>query len=119
VLFDHRFDVGLLVARNQYEAVDVGCDPIVLGRRKFDLLETTFIAALTMEGQRLVDAVLFGTFLNPLIDGAKQLLVMCGSVREGHSPFSRKYAQEGNFRFPGKIYDPIGDDGSGTTAWSE
>ena len=48
MLFDHRFDVGPLVARNQYEALDVGCDPIVLGRRKFDLLETTFIAALTM-----------------------------------------------------------------------
>jgi hypothetical protein len=100
VLFDHRFDVGLLVARNQYEAVDVGCDPVVLGRRKFDLLETTFIATLTMEGQRLVDAVLFGTFLNPLVDGAKQFLVMCGSVREGHVPILPQYAQEGNFRFP-------------------
>jgi hypothetical protein len=100
VLFDHRFDVGPFVAWNQYEALDVGCDPIVLGRRKVDLLETTFIAALTMEGQRLVDAVLFGTFLNPLIDGAKQFLVMGGSVREGHMPILPQYAQEGNFRFP-------------------
>jgi hypothetical protein len=88
------------VAWNQYEALDVGCDPIVLGRRKFDLLETTFIAALTVEGQRLVDAVLFGTFLNPLIDGAKQFLVMCGSLREGHKPILAQYAQEMNFRFP-------------------
>jgi hypothetical protein len=94
VLFDHRFDIGLLVARNQYEALDVRCDPIVLSRRKFDLLETTFIAALTVEGQRLVDAVLFGTFLNALINAAKQFLVMCGSIREGHTPILPQYAQE-------------------------
>ena len=94
VLFDHRFDVGPLVAWNQYEALNVGCDPIVLSRRKFDLLETTFIAALTVEGQRLVDAVLFGTFLNPLIDGAKQLLVMCGSLREVHRTFLRIAQQQ-------------------------
>jgi hypothetical protein len=100
VPFDHRFDVGPLVAWNQYEALDVGCDPIVLGRKKFDLLETTLIAALTVEGQRLIDAVLFGTLLNPLIDGAKQFLVMCGSVREGHMSILPQYAQEGNFRFP-------------------
>jgi hypothetical protein len=99
VLFDHRFDVGLLVARNQYEALDVGCDPIVLGRSKFDLLETTFIAALTVERQRLVDAVLFGAFLNPLIDGAKQLLVMCGSIREGHKPILPQYALSGEKAF--------------------
>lgn len=103
VLFDHRFDVGPLVAWNEYEALDLGCDPIVLGRRKFDLLETTFIAALAMERQRLVDAVLFGTFLNPLIDGAKQFLVMCGSVREGHKPILPQYAQETSFRLPAPL----------------
>jgi hypothetical protein len=56
-----------------------------------------------MEGQRLVDAVLFGTFLNPLIDGAKQFLVLCGSVREGHMPILPQYAQERNFRLPAPL----------------
>jgi hypothetical protein len=82
--FHHRFDIGPLVAWNHYEAGDVARDPIILGRRKLDLLDTSLIAALTVERQRLLDAVLFSTFINPLINPAKQLLVMCRSVREAH-----------------------------------
>ncbi len=59
VLFHYRFDIGLLVPWNYNEALHVGGDPVILGRKKLDLLDTRFIAALAVERQRLVDAVLF------------------------------------------------------------
>jgi hypothetical protein len=96
VLFHHSFDVGLLVVWKYYEAGDVGRDPIILGRRQVDLLDTSFIAALTVERQRLVDAVLFRTFLNPLINPAKQLLVTGGSVREVHEAILAQYEERGD-----------------------
>ena len=96
VPFHHRFDIGPLVAWNHDEAGDVARDPIILGRRKLDLLDTSLIAALTVERQRLLDAVLFSTFINPLINPAKQLLVLCRSVREAHQAILPQYEQEGN-----------------------
>jgi hypothetical protein len=99
VLFHHNLDIGLLVVWKHYEAGEVGRDPVILGRSKLDLLDTSFIAALTVERQRSLDAVLFRTFLNPLIDPAKQLLVICRSVREAHEAILAQYEEGRDFRF--------------------
>ena len=84
VVFRNKLNARLLVPRNHDEAGDVGRDPIVLGRRELDLLDTGFIAALTVERQRFLDAVLFGTFIDPLVDRAKNLFVVCRSIRGIH-----------------------------------
>jgi hypothetical protein len=89
VSLHHRFDLVLLVPWHHYEAFDVGRDPVILAGREFDLLETSFIAALTVERQRPVDVVSFGAFINPLIDAAKHLLVMSRPLREVHRTFLR------------------------------
>jgi hypothetical protein len=41
--------------------------------------------------------VLFSTFLNPLINPAKQLLVMGRSVREAHEAILAQYEERGDF----------------------
>ena len=84
MLFHHSLDIGLVMVGKHYEPGDVGGDPIILGRRKLDLPDTSLVAALTVERKRLLDAVLFSTFLNPLINPAKQLLVVGSSLREAH-----------------------------------
>ena len=99
MLFHHSFDVGLLVVGKHDEVGDVGRDPVIFGGRKLDLPDTGLIAALTVERQRLLDAVLFRTFLNPLINPAKQLLVMGRSLREAHEAILAQYEEEGDFRF--------------------
>ena len=99
MLFHHNLDISPLVVSKHYEAGDVRRDPVILGRSKLDLLDTGFIAALTVERQRPLDPVLFSAFLNPLIDTAKQLLVMGCSVREAHEVILAQYEEGGNFRF--------------------
>ena len=84
VLFHHSLYIGLLVVGKHYEAGDVGRDPVILGRSQLDLLDTSLVAALTVEWQRPLDAVLFRTLVNPLINPAKQLLVVGRSLREAH-----------------------------------
>jgi hypothetical protein len=82
--FHDGFDVGPFVSEGHDEALDLRCNPVILGRGELDSLDATFRCALTVEGQRLVDTVLFRPFLDPLIDRAKHLFVTCRSLRKVH-----------------------------------
>jgi len=48
-----------------------------------------------VERQHLLNSVLFGTFRDPFVNGAKHFLVVCHSLREVHAEaFSRDLPQK-------------------------
>jgi hypothetical protein len=96
VSLHHRFDIGPLVAWNHYKAIDLRRDPVVLAGNEFDLLDTGFLTAFTVKRQRPVDAMLSGALVDPLIDAAKDLLVMSRPLREVHRTFLRIPRRQGN-----------------------
>jgi len=84
VVFQYDLEGWLLVSWKHDEAGEVGRDPIVLAGREFNLLDAGFVATLAVEGERFLDTVLFRALLDPLVDGAENLFVMCSSVCEIH-----------------------------------
>jgi hypothetical protein len=89
--FHDHLDVRPLVARGDYEALDVRCNPVVLCRGELDRLDAAFNCTLTVEGKRLVDTVLLRPFLDPLVDRAKDFFVVRGSIREVHRSIFARY----------------------------
>jgi hypothetical protein len=82
--FRDGLDVRSFVTEGHYEALDVRCNPVILGQGELDSFDATFRCALTVEGQRLVDTVFLRPFRDPLIDRAKHLFVACRSIRKVH-----------------------------------
>lgn len=81
---DDSFDARLFVPGYDDEACAVRCDAVVFRGRKLDRLYTRLGRALAMKRKELLHAMLFGAFLDPLVDRPENFFVVGGRIGEVH-----------------------------------
>jgi hypothetical protein len=78
------FDLGIFVPWNEHEVEALPDYAFVIGRTHVDRVHAGGASAFTVEPQRRLDAMSFGSLLDPFVHVAEDLLVPGGSLREVH-----------------------------------